>query len=174
MNGYQVNIMTSDPFAAFVDAASRHFNFLETEYGFRFKGPRVFGYEAWVTFENVNSQVIIHYESGLPPWVEITRLSPDADPVDERDRDSVSLEMIMHARGAPPSRQPSEYRDIPDDQLDSMLARKAVELRREADDLLRGDFASLPKLKEFAKREAQRREAELFGPQSTHLRGRIT
>ena len=160
--GAQVNMMANDPFAAFVGAASRHFNFLETEYGFRFKGPRVFGYEASVTFESVNSQVIIHYEAGSPPWVEITRLSLDAIPVDERDLDSVSLETIMSSRGVVTDSQLAEYRDISDDQLDLMLARKALELRREANDLLRGDFASLPKLKKLAKGEAQRREAKLF------------
>ncbi len=156
--------MTRQPFDVFFERTLHHFNFLLTEYGFRVKGTKIAGYEAWATFENETTRVIVTYEAGSPPWVEIASLkSPKTTPIDERDRDAVSLELILSSRGKAVMQTSARYSDIPDELLDSILADKAVNLRQEADDLLRGNFDSLPEFRRIAKCEAERREAELFG-----------
>jgi hypothetical protein len=130
-----------EPFRLFGERTQHHFRFLVDDYGFRVIGGDVAAYEAWVVFENGTTRVTVSYEIGSAPWVEIARLERAGAKVVVRDE--TSLELLLHTRGRPDPFAGRVHADIPDDELDRMLAVKAANLREEAGELLRGDFSSI-------------------------------
>jgi len=148
-------------FQPFIAAVKNAFSYLERDYGFRLTVQRALGSEAWVTYENQTTRIIVHYELGAEPWVEIGRLElRDGQVVQPA---SIGLDLLLRERAKPLDDEVKVPRDIGESEISLMVSVRANRLRALGDDLLRGDFRSFPKLQSKAEKELQRRETEIFG-----------
>lgn len=149
--------MTGLSFERFFKLCKQHFAFLENEYGFTLQSEEAQAYEAWVTFDSETTRVVITFEVGTLPWVEISRLESKGSK--RIPKDEISLEILM--RGV----------ELPDEvetevQLDRLLAVKAKALQEKCEALLRGDFHDLPGLRKKVEAVHKKRTNELFGNHS--------
>src|SRR5262245_27219622 len=129
---------------------------LETEFELVFAGVSSQLPEISAQFHNRTTKVIILYEIGSPPWVELWSLLIPGSP-------GFSLELLLEER-APgdigSSCDPAEPGSVA---FVLCLDAKARALRTVADDVLRGDFTVLPKMEVRLRENEARRTRELFG-----------
>ncbi len=163
-----MRMTNNDPWRPFVESTLNHFSFLVEGYGFRHVSTQAVAYECAVIFENETTRVTVDYEMGSPPWVAIGRIEQRSGKAIVRDE--TSLEIILSEKGLPDVEAPAAFGDIPDEEIDEMLRLKAISLRKEADDLLRGNFESLPNLLKATEENAKKRNLELFGTESGETR----
>jgi hypothetical protein len=139
----------------FEDSVLDAFAFLVNDFGFRYKSMRVHAPECWCVFHNVTTGIVVHYELGSRPWVEMAELRHHGDRVIEVRRSA--LEFLLQQRA--PLEAGSTSRCDGDEELRRAICAQASSLRDHGGDLLRGDFAIFPRLQELAAESLRRRNA---------------
>jgi hypothetical protein len=150
-----------DVFKPFISEARIAFDYLVTRYGFQRTTEQAIGPEAWVVFESTTTRITVHYEMGGAPWIEIGRLEDrNGRRVQTKE---IGLDLVLREKGKALKDEVVPPRDLSGTELSAMLHARARLLADVAEDLLRGDFRSLPRLWSKAEKELRKREAELFG-----------
>jgi hypothetical protein len=123
---------THENFAADV---TRHFEFLESEYGMRREPAHIAGAGSWVVYGNPTMKVVVEHEIGGYCSVSVVNLHHvKRDPL---ERSEFDLDEIV-AVGAPRQTRRQEPRSTTE-----AIARAAETLRSVGGSVLKGDFEAL-------------------------------
>jgi hypothetical protein len=122
------------------------FDFLIHQFHFEWCGAHVEVPECWAAYESKTTRVTIAFELGAGPWVELER-KRRLFSVWSRERYDFAFLLMERA--------PDQYRrssivDLDDSTLPSELRRLSQLLREHAIDVLTGDFAIFPRLRDRA------------------------
>ena len=141
---------TPHTFLVFAERTKHWFKFLSDEYGFMLDSTDYYGYEATVAFVSSCLRVMILYEMGSRPWVNLSRVEREDGRI--RFVDGISLKMLLEDRGyaVPP---PISPHDIEDTELDEYLRIAATNLRAVGADVLKGNVEPLRRLHDKATKE---------------------
>jgi hypothetical protein len=147
--------MTND-LRRFEALVAEAFSFLGT-FGFE-RGPlTVTPPECRIVFVNDTSEVVVAFELGTGPWIEVGKRTGPGRP-----RERYDLQFLLQER-APNEASKVLLRDLDDAVLEAELQRLATLAQRHATDLLTGDFKVLPRLRARAEENLARTNAELYG-----------
>lgn len=121
-----------------------HRNFIALEKDFNFKRTGTSFHEGGVvvTFQNPTTEVCLNYEIGEYPWITI------AD-INNPKKDRISLDWLLVELGqreTPTTDEAFFPPSMEDDELEFELQKRSKQLTQFADQLLKGDFSTLPKL----------------------------
>src|SRR5437879_674229 len=75
----------------FEEAVLGAFAFLVKDFGFRYVVTSMHAPECWSVFHNATTAVIVHYELGSRPWVEVAELKHDGNRIVERHRSALDF-----------------------------------------------------------------------------------
>jgi hypothetical protein len=128
---------------------SKIFLDLEGRHGFKRGAPVYDRNGCTVELTNPTTNVTLHYRIGEEPWFSIA---------DARDAENQStLEWLLVEKGIkkpPTAAQAFQTLRLPDGDIESVLAAKCHQLIEHGEDLLRGDFSLMPRLRERARKYA--------------------
>ena len=136
--------MKKSVFEGLVDKA---FLGLEAQYGFKKNETEYANRGATIRYRNATTELCLNYEIGNAPWLEIT----DANHAENKS----TLGWLLVERGEqrPPTvTQAFRPASLKDEELGPALQKMAQQAMDHGADLLRGDFAILPKLQQRAKK----------------------
>jgi hypothetical protein len=131
------------------------FHYLISDFGFRCLSTNMHAPECWTAFHSVTTAVIVHFELGSQPWVELAELKREGDQIVERNR--AALEFLVRERA--PQEASLRARDDSDEEVRRVIYEKARQLREYGKDVLSGDFRVFPRLKELAAENLRKRNA---------------
>jgi len=136
--------MKKSVFESMVDKA---FWGLEAKYGFKKTETTYVNRTCTVQFQNMTTEVLLNYELGNKPWLTISDVH-DA-------KNKTTLEWLLVELGkdeAPKPEQAFHPATIKEDELDPILQKMAREILDYGADLLKGNFALMPKLQDRARK----------------------
>ncbi len=120
---------------------------LEAKYGFKKTATNYVDRTCTVQFKNATTEIILNYELGNAPWLEIS---------DVRDAEKkTTLGWLLVELGqdkAPKPEQAFRPTTLSEGTLDPILQKMGQQLLDFGSDLLKGDFLILPKLQARAKK----------------------
>lgn len=133
-------------FAVFRRLIKQRLGFLATAYGFAEAEAHLLLPGMWVSCRNSTTQVVIYfeYENGL--WLTIGRLATVNGQLTGGEQ--YALNDLLALRKLQPSHT-VRMSGFDEGVMDKVLLERAVALQAYADDVLRGDFAVFPRLKEI-------------------------
>ena len=124
------------------------FRFLTTTYGFQEAETGCAGGDIWVVLRNDVTVVTVQFEYGGEVWLTIGH-APNGP--------QVNLNCLLYLLAPHRERVPVVGDLFDPQQIEEIMQERSDALREYADDLLRGDFAMFPKLREVqAERFADR------------------
>ena len=141
----------------FENAIREAFTFLTDEFGFVRVSSTVRTPEHRIFFENATTRVLVAYELGGIPWVELGKLPAPGERGERYDLLFLLMERAPHEIG----RITARTREI--DQALPTLGYLAGLLREYGADILRGDFAIFPRLRVRAEENLTRTNEQLYG-----------
>ncbi|MGB8212561.1 MAG: hypothetical protein WCE68_03280 [Anaerolineales bacterium] len=136
--------MKKTEFETMVDKA---FWGLEAKYGFKKTETHFVNRTCTVQFKNATTDILLNYELGSTPWLEIS----DANNPDNKS----TLGWLLVELGVDKAPRPEEaFRPTPlgEGRLDPTLQTLGQQLLDYGANLLKGDFAIMPKLQARAKK----------------------
>ncbi len=119
---------------------------LESKYKFKKTDTAFHTGGVVVTFQNPTTEICLNYEIGAFPWITIADIN---NPKEER----ASLDWLLVELGereAPTTDEAFFPPKMEEEELEAEIQRKSAQLIRFGEDLLKGDFTLMPKLKERA------------------------
>ena len=132
---------------AFESMVDKAFWGLEAKYGFKKTGTRFVKRSCIVEFKNPTTEIVLNYELGTTPWVEIS---------DAKNSDSKStlgwLLVELGVDKAPTPEQAFHPTTLHEGALEPSLQKMGQQVLDYGADLLKGDFTILPKLQARAKK----------------------
>jgi hypothetical protein len=120
---------------------------LEAKYGFKKTATSYKERTCTVQFENATTKVILNYELGNAPWLEIS----DQDNAENKS----TLGWLLVEQGVEESPKPEQaFRPttLSEGKLEPLLQKMGQQVSEYGADLLKGDFTILPKLQARAKK----------------------
>ncbi len=155
--------MTSDEeWLHFFEKQARHaFDFLVAGFGFSHSGSAIRPPECWTAYENSTTCIVIAFELGVGPRVEIQRKQPSLLGFGSRERYDLAFLLMERAAG---EKYRYEIADLDDPELPNALQALAHQLERFGKDILSGDFSVFPQLRKQAEENFKRTNRELYGP----------
>jgi len=122
---------------------------LEARHGFKKTETKFGNRSVIVRFQNVTTEVILNYEIGNTPWLEI------ADVHDSRIKSTLGWLLVEKGiENAPLPEQAFKPTPLNEVDLEPVLQKMGQQLLDYAADLLKGDFAIMPKLQDRARKYA--------------------
>lgn len=110
-----------------------------------------------IIFENGTTRVVVVFEMGAVPWVELGKRTA---PGERRER--YDFQFLLMER-APHEVPEMSERVRHDDDVMPSVRRLAILVREYAPDILRGDFSVFPRLRDRAEENFARTNADLYG-----------
>ena len=136
--------------AAFESMVDKAFWGLEAKYGFKKTETRFVNRSCTVQFKNGTTEILLNYELGTMPWVEIS----DANNAESK----TTLGWLLVELGvekAPTPEQAFHPTTLADGALEPSLQKMGQQVLDYGANLLTGDFTILPKLQARAKKYDQ-------------------
>ncbi len=122
---------------------------LEARFGFKKPETKFGSRSVTVSFKNATTEVTLNYEMGNMPWLEIADLqNPEV---------KSTLGWLLVEKGleqAPLPEQAFHPTPLNETHLEPVLQTMGRQLTDQGSDLLKGDFAIMPKLQERARKYA--------------------
>ena len=145
--------------AEFFTAVETHFAFLKKDYGFEIESTDEVGPECSIVFVNATTIVIVHYEIGGTPWIELRPRRPEAVPKGAVPR----CDMMFVVEELAPT-QAAMLWEGPLNGSDPVNALRALSgaLREFGHDILRGDFTIFSVITERVREAGEERSRRLF------------
>jgi hypothetical protein len=132
--------------SAFESMVEKAFLGLEARFGFKKVETKYENRSVIVRYQNSTTEIILNYEIGNTPWLEIGDLhDPD---------DKSTLGWLLVERGVdkvPTPEQAFHPTPLDEKDLNPLLQKMAKQVIDNGKDLLKGDFSLLPKLQERAR-----------------------
>jgi hypothetical protein len=123
---------------------------LEARYGFKKTRTNFKNRSVTVQFQNTTTEIQLNYEIGNAPWLEIAELHNLGN--------KSTLGWLLVESGiekSPLPEQAFQPTTVNEGDLEPMLQTMSQQLLEHGVDLLKGDFAIMPKLQERARKYAQ-------------------
>ncbi len=122
---------------------------LEAKYGFKKIETKFENRSVTVRFQNATTEILLNYEIGNTPWLEI------ADVHDAANKSTLGWLLVETGVDKPPlPEQAFHPTTLNESELDPVLQRMDQQLLDHGADLLKGDFGIMPKLQERARKYA--------------------
>jgi hypothetical protein len=140
---HRSNLMKKSSFESMVEKA---FLGLEARYGFKKTETKYENRGVIVQYQNATTEVLLNYEIGNTPWLEIA----DVHHIGNKS----TLGWLLVEQGvdkAPSPEQAFHPTPLYESDLGAVLQKMAQQALDYGGDLLKGDFALLPKLQERAR-----------------------
>jgi hypothetical protein len=134
----------------FEGMVDRAFLDLEARNGFKKIETKYAEHSVAVRFQNPTTELLLNYEIGETPWLEISDL--------KNAENKSTLGWLLVEKGvdkAPTPAQAFQPTNLEDGDLEPALKKMGQQVREYGIDLLKGDFGILPKLKERARKYDQ-------------------
>jgi hypothetical protein len=127
---------------AFLDLEARNgFKKIETKYA---------EHSVIVRFQNATTELLLNYEIGETPWLEIGDLK------NLENRSTLGWLLVeLGVEDAPTSAQAFQSVTLEDSELEAVLRKMSQQIREHGAGLLQGDFSLLPKLQARARKYDQ-------------------
>lgn len=122
---------------------------LEAKHGFKKTETKFENRSVTVQFQNATTEILLNYEIGNVPWVEIIDLT--------HGEKKTTLGWLLVEAGvdkAPMPEQAFHPTTLSEEELESTLQKMGQQLLDHGAELLKGDFSILPKLQERARKYA--------------------
>jgi hypothetical protein len=122
---------------------------LESKYGFKKTETKFESHSVTVRFQNATTEVLLNYEIGNTPWLEIA----DVHNADNKS----TLGWLLVETGvekAPSPEQAFRPTTLNESELEPILQTMGQQLLDYGADLLKGDFAIMPKLQDRSRKYA--------------------
>jgi hypothetical protein len=122
---------------------------LEARYGFKKTETKFENRSVIVRFQNATTEILLNYEIGNTPWLEISDV--------HNPENKSTLGWLLVETGidkTPLPEQAFHPTTLNEDELESVLQTMGQQLLDHAADLLKGDFAIMPKLQDRARKYA--------------------
>jgi hypothetical protein len=122
---------------------------LEARYGFKKTETKFENRSVTVRFQNATTEILLNYEIGNTPWLEI------ADVHKIKNKSTLGWLLVeTDVDKAPLPEQAFLPTTLKEDELEPVLQTMGQQLLDHGADLLKGDFAIMPKLQERARKYA--------------------
>jgi hypothetical protein len=121
----------------------------------------IHGPECSITFENTVAGLTVYFEIGTGAWVQAGQVHRDQSGKVTR-REFYDLSFFLNDR-APAEKRPARFDDVNDPGVAGAVDDLARQVRTYAADVLEGDFAVIPTIRERAKENLRITEARLYG-----------
>jgi len=123
---------------------------LESKFGFKKIETRFLKRSVTVLFQNATTQILLNYEIGNKPWLEI------ADVKKPGNKTTLGWLLVEAGVDQPPlPEQAFHPTKLNEDKLESVLQSMGQQLLDQAVDLLKGDFTRMQKLQKRAAKYAR-------------------
>jgi len=122
---------------------------LEARYGFKKTETKFENRSVTVRFQNATTEILLNYEIGNTPWLEIADV--------HNAKKKSTLGWLLVEKGidkAPLPEQAFLPTTLNEDELEPILLTMGQHLLDHGADLLKGDFAIMPKLQDRARKYA--------------------
>jgi hypothetical protein len=135
--------------SVFERIVEKAFSGLEARYGFK-KGETKFeNRSVTVRYQNTTTEIILNYEIGTKPWLEISELQNPAN------KSTLGWLLVQDEVDKPPlPEQAFQPSTINETELEPLLQQMGQQLLDHGAKLLKGDFTLMPKLQERARKYA--------------------
>jgi hypothetical protein len=153
--------MNSEPLHTFEEIVRRSFGPVCKKFGLTHVRSLIYGPECSTTFENSVAGVTVHLEMGAGVWVQVGQLHRDKSDKVVR-REFYDLSFFLDER-APMEKRSPRFDDVNDPALSGVVDELARQVSAYAADVLEGDFAVLPRIRERAEENLRVTEARLYG-----------
>jgi hypothetical protein len=120
---------------------------LEAKFGFKKIETKFENRSVIVRFQNATTEVLLNYEIGNTPWVEIADVH---DPVNKSTLGWLLVEKNIEK--APQPAQAFQSNPLEENELEPTLQTMGQQLLDHGTSLLKGDFAIMPKLQARARK----------------------
>ena len=134
----------------FEGMVNRAFLDLEARNGFKKIETKYAEHSVTVRFQNATTELLLNYEIGERPWLEIAELS--------HPENKSTLGWLLVESGvekAPTPAQAFQPTNLEDAELEAALQKMSQQAREYGDGLLQGDFGIMPKLQARARKYDQ-------------------
>jgi hypothetical protein len=122
---------------------------LEARYGFKRTETLFANRSVTVRFQNTTTEILLNYEIGNTPWLEIS------DVHNPESKSTLGWLLVEAGVDKPPlPEQAFHPTPLKENELEPVLQTMGQQLLDHGADLLKGDFAILPKLKDRARKYA--------------------
>jgi hypothetical protein len=135
--------------SAFERMVEKAFWGLEARYGFKKTETKFVNRGVTVRFQNTTTEILLNYEIGNTPWLEISDLHNSGN--------RTTLGWLLVEAGvekAPLPEQAFRPTTLNEGELEPILQTMGQQLLDQGADLLKGDFTILPKLQDRARKYA--------------------
>jgi hypothetical protein len=122
---------------------------LEARYGFKKTETKFENRSVIVRFQNATTEILLNYEIGNTPWLEISDV--------HNAENKSTLGWLLVETGVDKTPLPEQAfhpTTLSEDELESVLQTMGQQLLDHGADLLKGDFAIMPKLQDRARKYA--------------------
>ncbi len=120
---------------------------LEAKYGFKKTGTRYVERTCTVQFTNATTEIILNYELGNTPWLEISDIH------NAGNKSTLGWLLVELGVDKPPTpEQAFRPTTLADGTLEPVLQKMGQQMLDYGGDLLKGDFSILPKLQARARK----------------------
>ena len=133
--------------SAFESMVDKAFWGLEAKYGFKKTGTSFVGRTCTVQFQNATTEILLNYELGSTPWLMI------ADVHNAENKSTLGWLLVeLDVDKAPKPEQAFRPTTLSEGELEPTLQKMGQQVLDYGADLLKGDFAILPKLQARARK----------------------
>jgi len=135
--------------SVFERIVEKAFSGLEARYGFKKTGTKFENRSATVRFQNTTTEILLNYEIGNTPWLEIADV--------HHAENKSTLGWLLVETGVDKSPLPEQAfhpTTLNEGELESVLQRMGQQLLDHGADLLKGNFVVMPKLQDRARKYA--------------------
>jgi hypothetical protein len=120
---------------------------LEAKYGFKKTETKFEKRAVTVRFQNTTTDVLLNYEIGSTPWLEIANVH------DAAAKSTLGWLLVEKGIEKPPlPEQAFHPTPLSEEELEPILQKMGQQLLDHGASLLKGDFSTLPKLQERARK----------------------
>jgi hypothetical protein len=135
--------------SAFERMVEKAFWGLESKYGFKKTETKFESHSVTVRFQNATTEVLLNYEIGITPWLEISD-------VNNAENKSTLGWLLVEAgvEETPSPEQAFRPNTLNEGELEPILQTMGQQLLDYGADLLKGDFAIMPKLQDRSRKYA--------------------
>ena len=120
---------------------------LEAKYGFKKTETRFIERTCTVQYKNTTTEILLNYELGNTPWLEISDL--------QNDKNKTTLGWLLVELGVEPAPKPEQaFRPttLGEGMLEPILQKMGQQILEYGSNLLKGDFTILPSLQARARK----------------------
>ena len=135
--------------SVFERMVEKAFSGLEARYGFKKTETNFENRSVIVRYQNLTTEIIVNYEIGTKPWLEISELKNPAN------KSTLGWLLVQEGVDKPPlPEQAFQPSTINESDLEPLLQKMGQQLLDQGTALLKGDFSQMPKLQERARKYA--------------------